>query len=75
MQVTQLFLIPLIGLEPILSCEKGILSPSCLPIPPQWHNLNYYVLSLEDNGLYHIYCSLGSSNISCYLFEKTIFTF
>ncbi len=27
MQVTQLFLIPLIGLEPILSCEKGILSP------------------------------------------------
>ena len=40
-------LLPLIGLEPILSCEKGILSPSCLPIPPQWHNFINFVLSLR----------------------------
>ena len=30
-----LFLVPLIGLEPIRYCYRGILSPLRLPIPPQ----------------------------------------
>ena len=30
------FLRPPAGLEPALCRQKGILSPSCLPISPQW---------------------------------------
>ncbi len=30
-----LFLVPLTGLEPVRYCYRGILSPLCLPIPPQ----------------------------------------
>lgn len=48
------FLIPLIGLEPILSCEKGILSPSCLPIPPQWQIIHIlcYDIGIMDYIIY-----------------------
>ena len=34
-----LFLVPLIGVEPIRCCHRGILSPLRLPIPPQWRAL------------------------------------
>ena len=27
---------PPTGVEPVLCLQKGILSPSCLPISPQW---------------------------------------
>ena len=30
-------LVPLTGLEPVWYCYRGILSPLCLPIPPQRH--------------------------------------
>ena len=30
-----LFLVPLTGLEPVRILLRGILSPLCLPIPPQ----------------------------------------
>ena len=30
-------LVPLTGLEPVRYCYRGILSPLCLPIPPQRH--------------------------------------
>ena len=30
-------MVPLTGLEPVRSCDQGILSPWCLPIPPQRH--------------------------------------
>ena len=30
------FSMPPAGLEPALCLQKGILSPSCLPISPQW---------------------------------------
>ena len=32
---TSLFLVPLTGLEPVRILLRGILSPLCLPIPPQ----------------------------------------
>ena len=32
------FLMPLTGLEPVRILLRGILSPLCLPIPPQRHN-------------------------------------
>ena len=31
-----LFFMPPTGVEPVLCLQKGILSPSCLPISPQW---------------------------------------
>ena len=37
--------VPLIGLEPIRSCPRGILSPLCLPIPPQRHGYTYFIFS------------------------------
>ena len=45
-------MVPLIGLEPIRYCYRGILSPLCLPIPPQRHlsielTLIYYTLFLH----------------------------
>ena len=35
------FLVPLTGLEPVRYRYRGILSPLCLPIPPQ-RQYNYY---------------------------------
>ena len=32
---SRLSLVPLTGLEPVLDRSRGILSPLCLPIPPQ----------------------------------------
>ena len=29
-------MVPLTGLEPVRVLPHGILSPRCLPIPPQW---------------------------------------
>ena len=29
------FLVPLTGIEPVRYCYRGILSPLCLPVPPQ----------------------------------------
>jgi hypothetical protein len=35
-------LVPLTGLEPVRYCYRGILSPMCLPIPPQRRLLAYH---------------------------------
>ena len=35
-------LVPLTGLEPVRYRYRGILSPLCLPIPPQRHNTIIY---------------------------------
>ena len=35
--IASLFLVPLTGLEPVQCRHRGILSPLCLPIPPQRH--------------------------------------
>ena len=37
-------LVPLIGLEPIRYRYRGILSPLCLPIPPQRRALEFYYI-------------------------------
>ena len=39
-------MVPLVGLEPTLSCLKWILNPSRLPIPPQWPITNKYINNL-----------------------------
>ena len=38
-------MVPLTGLEPVRSCDQGILSPWCLPIPPQRHMIKLWILS------------------------------
>ena len=35
-----LFLVPLTGIEPVRILLRGILSPLCLPVPPQRRNIN-----------------------------------
>ena len=40
---------PLIGLEPIRRLERGILSPLCLPIPPQRHRTYDIISQLNQN--------------------------
>lgn len=32
-----IILVPLTGIEPVRCCQHRILSPRCLPVPPQWH--------------------------------------
>ena len=41
---TRSVLVPLTGLEPVRYCYRGILSPLCLPIPPQrrFTNIKHY---------------------------------
>jgi hypothetical protein len=43
-------MVPLAGLEPARSCPRGILSPLCLPIPPQRLKLSDR-LALDNNTL------------------------
>ena len=40
-------LVPLTGLEPIRVLPHGILSPRCLPIPPQRHILDWWCFILN----------------------------
>ena len=42
---TDLFLVPLTGLEPVQYRYRGILSPLCLPIPPQRRVLHHSILT------------------------------
>lgn len=46
------FLVPLTGLEPVRRFRQGILSPWCLPIPPQRRNKlwNAVITILDLNG-------------------------
>lgn len=41
-------LVPLTGLEPVRVLPRGILSPLCLPIPPQRHTRYIITLFLQN---------------------------
>ena len=47
-----LFLVPLTGLEPVRILLRGILSPLCLPIPPQRRCFYYTTRSAICQGLF-----------------------
>ena len=47
-----LFLVPLTGLEPVRVLPRGILSPLCLPIPPQRRCFYYTTRSGICQGLF-----------------------
>ena len=47
-----LFLVPLTGLEPVRILLRGILSPLCLPIPPQRRCFYYTTRSGICQGLF-----------------------
>lgn len=49
---TSLFLVPLTGLEPVRILLRGILSPLCLPIPPQRRCFYYTTRSAICQGLF-----------------------
>ena len=47
-----LFLVPLTGLEPVRILLRGILSPLCLPIPPQRRCFYYTIKNGICQGLF-----------------------
>ena len=49
---TSLFLVPLTGLEPVRILLRGILSPLCLPIPPQRRCFYYTTRSAICQGFF-----------------------
>ena len=58
-----LFLVPLTGLEPVRILLRGILSPLCLPIPPQRRCFYYTTRSTICQGLFE-------KNLIFFLFYK-----
>lgn len=61
-------LVPLIGLEPIRYYYQGILSPSCLPIPPQRReNKTVYILHiiLLFIGFVNAFCEFSFGVLLC----------
>ncbi len=62
----EMILVPLTGLEPVRILLRGILSPLCLPIPPQRQIKNLTEI------LYHIKKNLSIAKINIYLkMQKT----
>ena len=47
---------PPAGLEPALCFQKGILSPSCLPISPQWHRKELPIYDSSYNTIETVLC-------------------
>ncbi len=58
-----LLLVPLTGVEPVRYCYRGILSPLCLPIPPQrrivrdelFHIILYFQKNVKTETLIDIF--------------------
>ena len=56
-QNQQLFLVPPTGIEPVLCCQNGILSPGRLPVPPRRQSWSIHysedILQNSSLALYH----------------------
>ena len=61
-------MVPLTGLEPVRDCSHGILSPGCLPIPPQRQKRKAVIIHLTTLQVYHDSPSLSRFFLKIFFF-------
>ena len=63
------FLVPLTGLEPVRCRQRGILSPLCLPIPPQRRTTEFYNILSLMSSIFKIKIKFANTFVA---YDKTI---
>ena len=66
-------LVPLTGLEPVRCFHRGILSPLCLPIPPQRHLQNCNAIIIHNSKTFvNSFAMISHSLVSSFGANRSI---